>query len=84
MIKGIVIDPNCTIYVDLARYINPGKRIIVFKKTVELVSSYYKFKIPKGEKRFININLSIAETIEHCKSVNAFLTRVIKPLENEK
>lgn len=84
MIKGIVIDPNCTIYVDLARWIHPRKRFNLFKMVAPLMSRYLKFHIPKEEKKFISINLSIVETVEHCQSVNAFLTRVIKPLENEK
>lgn len=84
MIKGIVIDPNFTIYVDLARCISPGKRIHLLKMVDPLIPHYFKFHIPKEEKKFININLSIAETIGHCQSVNAFLTRVVKPLENEK
>lgn len=84
MIKGIVIDPNSTIYVDLARHISPGKRLMLFRKVDELIANYYSFYMEKDEKKFINMALSIAETLGHCQSVNAFLTRVVKPLENEK
>lgn len=84
MIKGIVIDPNSTIYVDLSKPIIHPKRLNLFKMVNPLISQYYKFYIPKEEKKFINTGLLISETIEHCQSVNAFLTLAVKPLENEK
>ena len=80
MIKGIAIEENNLIYFDSSR-MNVLQQHNAFIKIDAAISKYYKLKIPKEEKRFIIISLSLREVLQHCLSVNAFLTRTVKPEE---